>query len=174
MLAAVALAQAQVTVVSLGTVSAGVDKEVIVPLLLTPATSETKVGNISATVGFDSSVASFLRAEKGFLLGGVNGKIRAELHKNTAEPANSTVEVSVATEGEPRKALREGLVLSLIFKINADAPVNTKTPLRFQKLAAETAETPPKPINPLTGAPGSIEVLSPESVPYIGCFFFTH
>jgi Cohesin domain len=173
-LATAATAQAQVTVVSLGTVSAGVSKEVIVPLLLTPATNDTKVGDISATVSFDSSVVTFLRAEKGFLLAGVNGKIQAELHNNTTEPANSTVDVSVVTEGEPRKPLREGLLLSLIFKINADAPVTIKMPLKFQKLAAATTDNPPKPIDPLTGAPGSIEVLSPESVPYVGCFFFTH
>lgn len=173
-MAAAPAAHAQVTVVSLGDVSGGVTAEVIVPFLLNPATTETKVGDISATVGFDSSVATYLRTEKGFLLDGVNGKIHAELHENTAEPANSSVQVDVATEGQPRKALREGLVLTLVFKINKDAPVKTKMPLRFLKLSASTAESPPQPIEPLTGAPGSIEVLSPESVPFVSCFFFTH
>ncbi|HWP85354.1 MAG TPA: cohesin domain-containing protein, partial [Terriglobia bacterium] len=57
---------AQVTVVSLGEVSAGAGAEVIVPVLLNPASSETKIGSITAAISFDPAIVSFLRAEKGF------------------------------------------------------------------------------------------------------------
>jgi len=167
-------AHAQVTVVSLGNVSAGVNSEVIVPVLLNPATTETKVGSVSATIGYNSSVAAFLRGEKGFLLDGVNAKLQTKSELNEADPAKSRLLLTVATEGELRKALREGLLLSLIFKINADAPLKTKMPLTVSQLRAESPDSPPVAINPLTGTPGSIEVLSPESVPYVGCFIFTH
>jgi hypothetical protein len=163
-----------VTVVSLGNVSAGVNTEVIVPVLLNPASSETKVGSVSATIGYDSSVATFLRGEKGFLLDGVNAGFQAEPEVNAAEPAKSRLQLTVATAGEPRKALREGLLVSLIFRINAEAPVKTKMPLTLSELRAEGPESPPATIAPLTGTPGSIEVLSPDAVPYVGCFLFTH
>ena len=167
-------ARAQVTVVSLGNVSAGVNTEVIVPVLLNPATTETRVGSISSTIGFDRKLVTFLRAEKGFLLDGVNGKFQAKVQENAAKPENSNLQLEIATEGEPRKALREGLVLSLIFKINADTPPNTMVPLRFEKLNVGSTDRPSQPIEPITSTPGSIEVLSPESVPYVSCFFFTH
>ena len=167
------VAAAQVTVVALGTVSGGVKSEVIVPVLLTPANTDTKVGSITADIGFDGNVVTFIRAEKGFLLDGVNGKFQAEVAPNPPDPAKSSVHFEVKTEGEPRKALRDGLVLSLIFKINEKAAPATM-PLKFQKLAAATADTPSKPVEPLVPTPGSIEVLAPESVPYVGCFFFTH
>jgi hypothetical protein len=174
MAVAAGAAHAQVTVVSLGKVSGGVNSEVIVPVLLNPASTETRVGSISATIGFDSSLVAFLRGEKGFLLDGVNGAFRTELHENSAQPAESTVQLEVATEGEPRRALREGLVLSLIFKIKESAPAGTVTPLRIAKLAAATADSSPQPIEPLVPVSGSVEVLAPEAVPYISCFFFTH
>ena len=167
-------ARAQVTVVSLGNVSAGVNTEVIVPVLLNPATTETRVGSISSIIGFDRKLVTFLRAEKGFLLDGVNGKFQTKVQENAAKPENSNLQLEIATEGEPRKALREGLVLSLIFKINADTPPNTMVPLRFEKVSAGSADTASQPIEPITSTPGSIEVLSPESVPYVSCFFFTH
>jgi len=167
-------AHAQVTVVSLGDVSGGVSSEVIVPVLLNPATTETRVGSISSTIGFDRKLVTFLRAEKGFLLDGVNGKFQTKVQENAAKPEKSSLQLEIATEGEPRKALREGLVLSLIFKINADTPPNTMVPLRFEKVSAGSADTASQPIEPITSTPGSIEVLSPESVPYVSCFFFTH
>ncbi|HWP83780.1 MAG TPA: hypothetical protein VNN17_01195, partial [Terriglobia bacterium] len=116
----------------------------------------------------------FLRAEKGFLLDGVNGKIQAEQRESARDPGASAVRFTVATEGEPRKPLREGLVLSLIFRIRPEATANTKVALRFQELSAATVDEPPRPVEPLTGTPGSVEVLSPESVPYVACFFFSH
>jgi Cohesin domain len=173
-LVAATAAKAQVTVVSLGEVSAGVNKEVIVPVLMNVASSDTKIGSVSASIGFDSTVVSFVRAEKGFLLDGVNGTVQTKIEVNEAEPAKSRLQFTVATEGEPRKALKEGLLLSLIFKINKDAPVKTKMPLTMAQLRAESPDNPPKAIDPLTGTPGSIEVLSPESVPYVACFIFSH
>ena len=167
-------AHAQVTVVSLGDVSGGVSSEVIVPVLLNPATTETRVGSISSTIGFDRKLVTFLRAEKGFLLDGVNGKFQTKVQENAAKPEKSSLQLEIATEGEPRKALREGLVLSLIFKINADTPPNTMVPLRFEKLNVGSTDRPSQPIEPITSTPGSIEVLSPESIPYVSCFFFTH
>ena len=44
----------------------------------------------------------------------------------------------------------------------------------FEKVSAADLSNPQKPIEPLTGQPGSIEVLSPEQVPFVACFFFSH
>jgi len=167
-------AAAKGTRVSLGTVSSAPKGQVIVPLFLTPGTAETQVGSISAAVRFDSKGVTFQRAEKGFLLDGVNGALRAEVKQDSANPNRSVIQLEVSTGGENRKALREGLVLSLVFHVEADAAPDTNVALTFDKLSAASPDTPPKPIAPLVGQKGAIEILKPEAVPYVGCFFFTH
>ena len=146
----------------------------MVPLFLTPVPSETQVGSISAAISFEGKAVSFLRADKGFLLDGVNGGIEAQLQKDSSNPNKSILHLEVSTRGENRKALREGLLLSLVFRVEADAVPETKVTLNFEKLSAATPDAPPKTIEPLVGQKGTIEVLKPESVPYVGCFFFTH
>ena len=167
-------ASAKGTMVSLGTVSSAPKGQVIVPVFLTPGSPETQVGSISAAIRFDSKAVSFQRAEKGFLLDGVNAALRAEVKKDSTNPDRSVIELEVSTGGENRKALREGLVLSLLFRVEAGAAPDTNVTLTFDKLSAATPDTPPKPIAPLVGQRGTIEILQPEAVPYVGCFFFTH
>ncbi len=168
------VAQAQSNGVSLGNVSAGVKSNVIVPLMLDLESEEVRVGRIIATVGYNSNIATFDRAEKGFLLDGVGGKFKATA-KVSGE--NSEIQVEILTEGEPRKPLRKGLTLSLIFKINENAELDTKMPLTLsnvQALTLSAGDAEPKPVQPLAVTAGMIEVLSPENVPFVSCFFFTH
>ena len=167
-------APARGTRVSLGSVSAAPKGQVMVPLFLTPVPSETQVGSLSAAISFEGKAVSFLRADKGFLLDGVNGGIEAQLQKDSSNPNKSILQLEVTTRGENRKALREGLLLSLVFRVEADAVPETNVTLNFEKLSAATPDAPPKAIEPLVGQKGTIEVLKPESVPYVGCFFFTH
>jgi len=162
------------TRVSLGTVSGPPKGQVMVPLYLTPDPAGIKVGSISAAIGFKGKVVSFVRAEKGFLLDGVNAGFEVELRKDDKDPDKSILQLEVATEGVERKALREGLILSLIFRIEADAPESTKVALTFEELSAGNLDSPAGAIEPLSGKEGSIEVISPEQVPYVACFFFTH
>ena len=110
-------------------------------------------------------------AEKGFLLDGVGGK-------RTATPkldgARSSVTIDVITEGEPRKSLRKGLVLSLVFKVNEKAVSDTKMPLTLSAVTLATSDAEPKELTALNLTPGEIHVLAPENVPFVSCFFFTH
>lgn len=165
---------AKATRVSLGTVSSAPRGHVIVPLFLTPGAPEIQVGSISASIRFDSKSVTFQRAEKGFLLDGVNGALEAEVKQDSANPNQAVIQLEVFTGGENRKALREGLVLSLLFRVEAGAAPDTNVALTLYNLSAATPETPPKPIAPLVGQTGTIEILKPEAVPYVGCFFFTH
>lgn len=173
-LAAPPQAAARATRLSLGTVSSPPRGHVIVPLFLTPGAPEIQVGSISASIRFDSKSITFLRAEKGFLLDGVNGVLEAEVKQDSANPNQSVIQLEVSTGGENRKAFREGLLLSLVFRVEAAAAPDTSVTLPLGNLTAATPETPPKPIAPLVGQTGTIEILRPEAVPYVGCFFFTH
>ncbi|MSO20053.1 MAG: hypothetical protein EXQ56_06235 [Acidobacteria bacterium] len=165
------VARAQSNGVSLGNVSAGVKSNVIVPLMLDLESEDVRVGSITATVGYSPTIVTFDRAEKGFLLDGVSGKFKATA-KVSGE--KSEIQVEIFTEGEPRKPLRKGLTLSLIFKINDSATLNTKMPLTLSNVQALTLDPEPKPVQPLAVTAGMIEVLSPENVPFVSCFFFTH
>jgi hypothetical protein len=116
-------------------------------------------------------VATFDRAEKGFLLDSVGGKITV-----AAKPdgAKSAISIEIFTEGSPRKPLRKGLVLSLVFKINEKAESDTKMPLTLSAVSLTTPDDEPKEIASLNLTPGEIHVLAPENVPFVSCFFFTH
>jgi hypothetical protein len=104
----------------------------------------------------------------------VNGVLEAEVKQDSANPNQSVIQLEVSTGGENRRSFREGLLLSLVFRVEAGAAPDTSVTLLLGNLSAATPETPPKPIVPLVGQTGTIEILSPEAVPYVGCFFFTH
>lgn len=157
--------------ITLGNVSAAAKTNVIVPLMLELESEEVRVGSLSATIGYNANVATFDRAEKGFLLDGVGGKIKAT---PKVDGEKSSVHVEVVTEGEPRKPLRKGLILSLIFKINEKAASDTRMPLLLSDAKMISPDAEPKPIEPLKLAAGEIQVLAPENVPFVSCFFFTH
>ncbi len=167
---------AQSTVISLGMVSAPPDGDVIVPLLMEPESESVQVGSITATIGYNSALVTFLRGEAGFLLDGVHAVFDVRARENTTGPARSLLELDVRTEPDDgeRKALRKGLILSLMFRINKDTPVDIEIPLPFESLSAGNLDDSAGSIDPLTSEDGAIEVLSADAVPYVGCFFFTH
>ena len=159
---------------TLGNVAAAAKGKVIVPLLLEIESEDVRVGHIAATVGYDADVITFQQSEKGFLLEGVGGKVTVT---PKVDGAKSTVDVDIVTEAEPnqpRRALRKGLVVSLVFKVNEKAAADTKVPLLLSAVKLETPDAEPKAIEPLKLTPGEVAVLSPENVPFVSCFFFTH
>ncbi len=162
------------TRIALGAVSGSFKSQVMIPLFLTPYPPENPVGSISATIEYPSKGLTFVKAEKSFLLDGVNGGFEVKAEKDPKDPAKSLIHVEVSTKGEPRKPLREGLALTLLFRIEPDAPAGKTVTLALQNAAAQTTDSPPKPIKPLVTKNGTIEIVAPEGVPYVGCFFFSH
>ena len=167
--------QVKGTRVALGAVSGGPKSQVMVPVFLTPYPAGTSVGSVTASIEYPNKGITFLKAEKSFLLDGVNGEIQVQNDKDTKDtkdPAKSVIQLAVSTKGEPRKPLREGLILTLIFRVEPDAPAGNTVNLSIVKSGAANLES--KPIQPLVSKNGSIEILAPEAVPYVSCFFFTH
>ena len=162
------------TRVSLGSVSGVAKTQVMVPLYLTPDPPGMKVGSISATIGFETKAVSFVKVEKGFLLDGVNADFEAEIQQDANSPDKSLLHLEVATQGAERKALREGLIVSLIFRVNDDAPDGTVVDLAIEQVGAKGIDAPPTAIEPLSAEGGTIEVILEDALPYVGCFFFTH
>ena len=156
---------------TLGNVAAAAKGKVIVPLLLEIESEDVRVGHIAATVSYDADVITFQQSEKGFMLEGVGGKVTVT---PKVDGAKSTVDVDIITEGEPRRPLRKGLVVSLVFKVNDKAAADTKVPLLLSAVKLETPDAEPKAVEPLKLTPGEVAVLSPENVPFVSCFFFTH
>jgi len=159
------------TTVTLGAVSSPPKGQVMVPLFLTPG---APVGSLSALIRFDRGALTFVRAEKGFLLDGASATFRAEVRDDGSTPGQSVIELQVSTSAEAPRALREGLVLSLVFRVADSATPESTTSLRIERLTAGSPEAPPKPVAPVVARDGSVEILRQEAVPYVGCFFFTH
>jgi len=162
------------TQVSLGVVSGPPKDTVMVPFYLAPDPPGRQIGSVSATVRFQNNGVAFVRGEKGFLLDGVNADFTVELQKDPQDADRSLLQVVVATRGEPRKALREGLLMTLVFRIEENAAPGTNVVLEMEKVRADDLNNPPQSVEPLSGKNGMIEIISPESVPYVACFFFTH
>lgn len=162
------------TRVALGDVSGPPKTEVMVPLYLTPASEDLRVGSISVAIGFDGKMVSFVKAENGFLLEGADGTFHAEVKKGAEDSNHSVLFLEVSTRGEPRKSLKEGLVVTLMFAITPEAPPGNKVSLEFEKVSAADLSTPPKIIEPLSSHQGIIEILPADALPYVGCFFFSH
>jgi hypothetical protein len=164
--------QVKATRVALGAVSGAINAQVMVPVFVTPYPSGSSVGSVTATIEYANKGITFVKAEKSFLLDGVNGAFQVQNEKDAKDPAKSVLHLEVATKGEPRKPLREGLLVTLLFRVEPDAPAGTKVDLTLTSAAATNLAS--KPIQPLVSKNGSIEILKPENTPYVGCFFFTH
>ena len=162
------------TRIALGAVSGPTKSQVMIPLFLTPYPPETPVGSVSATIEYKDKGLTFQRAEKSFLLDGVNGSIDVKAEKDPKDPEKSVIHAEIITKGDPRKSLREGLLLTLVFKIEPDAPTSTTVSLAINKATAANLDSPPKSVQPIVRKNGTIEIVAPEGVPYVGCFFFSH
>jgi hypothetical protein len=160
--------------VSLGSVSGTPKGEVMVPVLLTPRPSETEIGSVELEITFESEAVSFLLAEKSFLLDGVRGVLEARQTVDPADAAKSRVFVRIETKSQPRKSLPEGLILSLRFAVKPSAIPGTTVPLKVGRLSLEDLSSPPKSVRAGVDSEGSIEVIRPEDVPVVPCFFFAH
>jgi hypothetical protein len=162
------------TTVSLGTVSGLPNSDVLMPVMLTPSPPELRIGEFKATIGFNNKLVSFLRAEKGFLLDGVNATFQTDLKADPKDPNHSLLILTVSTQGDPRKALRDGLILTLVFHISETAISESKIDIAVENVSATDLSAPPKAVQPVAGNKGIVEVIPPEQVPYVACFFFTH
>ena len=145
----------------------------MVPIMLSPQPSDTEIGSVEMEILFESKAVSFVQAEKSFLLDGAAGVFEV---RQSVDPANkqSRLLVHVETKGEPRKGLPEGLILSLRFEVKADATPGTDVSLKIERLSLADISAPPKALHGTVQDEGSIEVIAPEDVPVMPCFFFTH
>ena len=164
----------EVTAISLGAVSAPPKGQVMIPLFLTPGGAGAPVGRFAATIRFDKASLAFIRAEKGFLLDSVDATFQAEVTDDEEHPGQSVVEVEVSSGGTDPKPLREGLVLSLVFRVEAEAKADTTAVLAFDRVSAGTPGADSREVTPVIGREGTVEILRPDATPYVGCFFFTH
>ena len=151
------------TLVSLGEVSSTPRSEVMVPFFLTLSSPELQVCSVSATIRFDAKTLQFRRAEKGFFLDGVNAGFEVHLQEDPKDPNKGVLQLEVTTKGEPRKALKEGSLVTLVFEIADGAPAKTKTSITLEKVSAMDLSTPPKAIAPLTTKNGTAEVISTDA-----------
>lgn len=164
----------EATAISLGAVSAPPKGQVMIPLFLTPGGSGAPVGRFTAAIRFEKGSLAFVRAEKGFLLDSVNATFHAEVTDDLEHPGQSVVQLEVSSGGTDPKPLREGLVLSLVFRVEDNAQTDTTAVLAFDRVSAATPGSDSREVTPVIGREGTVEILRPDATPYVGCFFFTH
>lgn len=160
--------------VSLGAVSGTAKNEVAVPLMLIPHPSDTRIGGMEMTIAYESPYVTYQRAEKGFLLDGVGGVIDAREIKDPDNPKKSRVTLKVETKQKSGESLPEGLILTLVFEVKANAVPRTVVPLKIEELTVTESGAGARVLHGTVDKHGSIEVILPEEVPLMPCFFFSH
>ncbi len=122
------------------------------------------IGQLTAEIVFPSSQLTFLEIEPAYLAEQVEARL-------TAQVADSRIQVSIAVPEENKRALLQGPLAFLRFKISAHAEAGTV------EIFAERIE-----MKNLQGQPVEVEqrsethlsIVSPEMIPLFTCFFYMH
>ncbi len=156
------------------TVDAGFDsgvlgKRVLVSLTLT-APDGVRVGMTANEVTFPRNLLHFDEALPGLSAGLVGADVAATVRTDDQRADNTVVEVTVT--GKKGSAIPNGVVAILAFTLAENAPPD-KTVTLPNRARAMSADDPPRPIQPVSGKAGEVEMLAaPPTI--ISCFFYMH
>lgn len=130
-----------------------------------------KVGSIAMEINFPKRLLSFIKSERSYLSEALGANISAEVvDAEDEDKSKLKLEISApAGKGGP-KAIPDGPIAYIVFKISKDAQPNTEIVLE-NKAKAMTAEDSPKPVKPIVADNGKISVV-PEII--TSCFFYMH
>jgi hypothetical protein len=175
----------QVAQVTLADVKALPGASVMVPLSLTPD-PKNPMRALTLDIDFVSNNLTFAKTSRGLAAEIANADIQASLTESPVDDKGlkrAKVRVLVSLQdSKSKEGLPDGLLAYLVFQVGKDArPFTIK--LTPTVVSAESLATPPKKILAISTEPGSVtienpdaslESISPELNPEVGCFFFTH
>lgn len=161
-----ALAGAQEPILNIGTSTAKPGDPVDIPVTLS-GTEQPQLGAITLELTFPKDALHFVRGSAG--LSGEMAEASVEgAAQDAAESGMSSLKVSI----NAKKPIKPGILAYVHFRVATEAQKG-KIELKAQSVQAKTLEGGSQDLS--KGRDGQIEVFGrDETIPLIGCFFFTH
>ncbi len=122
------------------------------------------ISQLTAEIVFPSSQLTFLDIEPTYLAEQVEARLSAQV-------AESRVQVSIAVPEEKRRALLQGPIAFLKFKISAHAEAGT---VEISAERVEMKNLEGQPVQVVQRSETHISIVSPEMIPLFTCFFYLH
>jgi hypothetical protein len=120
-------------------------------------------------IAFSNSLLTFVEARAGVAADLAEAQIKTEVRADQNKKDTSIITVTVTSSS---RAIGSGIVASLSFKLSKDAPNNQTITLAHRPRAFAAAKDP-RPIEPIAGRDGEIEV-GGGPPPVLACFFYMH
>jgi hypothetical protein len=125
------------------------------------------VGKAVSEISFPAKVLTLEEARRGLSAEGAGADVSAE----TLPPSGDTATIRITVTAKPGEPLPSGAIAELRLKVLDDAPNEVTVPLKIQA-SAWSDTNPPKPLAPVVGKDGEVEVTA--NPPVFACFFYMH
>ena len=166
-IAGVAPAQAQGPTLNIGMSTAKPGDPVDIPVTISGA-EQPQMGSIHLELRFPKDALHYVRSSAG-----LSGEMAEATVEGTARdaadaPGLSSLRVSITA----KQPIKPGILAYVHFRVATDAPKGMVA-LKEQSVEAKTLNGEAQPL--AKGRDGQVEVFArDETIPLIGCFFFTH
>ena len=160
-------AGAQEPTLNVGISTAKPGDPVDIPLTISGA-EQPQMGSITLELTFPKDALHYVRASAG-----LSGEMAGAAVEGTARDAPEASGLSFLTVSiNAQQAIKPGILAYIHFRVSTDAQKGMIA-LRARTVEAATLNGEPQPL--AKGRDGQVEVFdSNETIPMIGCFFFTH
>ena len=126
------------------------------------------MGSITLELTFPKDALHFVRGSAGLSGEMAEATVEGTLHDAPDVSGLSFLTVSI----NAKKPIKPGILAYIHFRVSTDAQKGM-VQLKARSVEAQTLNGEPQPL--ATGRDGQIEVFGrDETIPLIGCFFFTH
>lgn len=138
-------------------------QEVSLQAFLTTS-DQIKISQLTAEIVFPSSQLTFLEIEPTYLAEQVEARLSAQV-------VDSRVRVNIAVPEDKRRALLQGPIAFLKFKISAHAEAGT-VEIFAERVEMKNLEG--QPVEVVQRSEAHLNIVSPEMIPLFTCFFYLH
>jgi hypothetical protein len=128
------------------------------------ASDQIGISQLTAEIVFPSAQLTFLEIEPTYLAEQVEARL-------TAEVVESRVQVSIAVPEEKGRALLQGPLAFLKFKISAHAEAGS---VEISAERVEMKNLEGQPVETVQRSETHLNIVSPEMIPLFTCFFYLH
>ena len=160
--------------ITLGSISATTGDMVVVPVYFTPVPG-VEVGRLKLEITYVSVNLKFAKLEAGTAAqeGGVklNSVVKQAKNKDGVDTQTLQITTSFSDSGPPPKGIPQGLLAYLIMELS-EAGRSARITLRSSMEATELGTD--KPLEKLTVADATVDVIGSGAQQMMTCFFFTH
>jgi len=160
-------AEAQEPILNIGISTAKPGDPVDIPLTISGA-EQPRMGSIQLELTFPKDALHYVRGSAG-----LSGEMaEATVEGTPGDELDAAGMSSLTVTINAKRPIKPGILAYIHFRVSTDAQKGM-VPLKAQSIQAKTLQGESQPL--AKGRDGEVEVFArDETIPLIGCFFFTH